>query len=91
METGVLLSIWFLALWFCGWMMGMMSGAETAPAAMMTTVCLLINQPHQLVCTLNVIKHVTLTNTRGHSFINHALTKTTTTTFFSYLTAPQFV
>lgn len=37
MATGVLVLMWFLALWVCGWMMGMMSGADTDPAAMVTT------------------------------------------------------
>lgn len=38
MATGVLVLMWFLALWVCRWMMGMMSGADTDPAAMVTTV-----------------------------------------------------
>lgn len=38
METGVLVLMWFFALGVCSWMMGMMSGASTAPAVM-TTVC----------------------------------------------------
>lgn len=37
METGVLVLMWFLDLCVSGWMMGMMSGAETAPAVMTTT------------------------------------------------------
>lgn len=40
MATGVLVLMWFLALRVCRWMMGMMSGADTDPAAMMTTVSL---------------------------------------------------
>lgn len=52
MDTRVLVSMWLLAPCVSRWTMGMMSGANTAPAAMVTSV----NQTSELPGETSVIK-----------------------------------